>query len=269
MLICWFSVCKYFALHAKATKRRTLTWKDLAAIVPLGQDSCYKGAQQALTLSLSLSTSLSVFPSASRSSSNSTFLACALAAAWMRAILARHLLQLPFPSRGSGRAGCAVACCILRSVCLILRACLCVCVSNCNYTKLLSIAGRMLEIYDYATHCIPQITDTHILYWTCIKVAPLPPWQFPPPTPLLALFPFLNEFHFQFATRRPSLLKRYLLQFAALLINGNLCIMLHPFVQHPHDPRHKPCPTLPYASYGPSTRCGNLQMENQIKGVSF
>lgn len=48
--VSWFSMCKYFALHAKATKRRPLTRKVLAGtavvrLVPLGQNSCGEGAQ--------------------------------------------------------------------------------------------------------------------------------------------------------------------------------------------------------------------------------
>jgi len=53
--------------------------------------------------------------------------------------------------------------------------------------------------------CIPQITDTHTLYWACIKGQKLS----------------ISWSHIYFS--RPF--HGYLVHFVALLINGNLCIM--------------------------------------------
>lgn len=161
------------------------------------------------------------------------------------------------------------ACCILMCVRLCFYVSLRVCVSNCNYTKLLSIAGCWK--FTIIPHTAFLKLPTRIFYIG-------PALKFPHcsfPSPLCSFPPLSSPFSVRDAVSIASSLS---LAICGALINGNLCIMLDPFVapsKRLATSEHASpllCPVAIVCTaqvMGRQREMRKLQMENQIKGILF
>lgn len=150
--IYWSSTFEYAYVYTCSGGTCPLCWMVRAHVTSMHSGYLHQ-------ISLSLSPSLSLFLSLSLSACHFLFLLLVLCLMCKPASNARAIccnFRFPFCGWVNGLPVAYVCVRVRVYECMLLW-------------KLLSIAG-FCEIYEFATRCIPQITDTHILYWVRIKV---------------------------------------------------------------------------------------------------